>query len=130
MQCLQKNVTRLHQKWCVHSILPFGPRAKRPDLHVHAKHTLQDVTATLTHSLHWDVELARFVWAAGGGERSGANMLWFLFSFVLGLRGGWGETFHRLNVSETATDGTGHRVSQQCQMRMCNCAFVQPCAWN
>jgi hypothetical protein len=131
MWYLQRNVTRLHQKWCVHSILPLGPRAKQPDLHVHAKCTLQDVTATLTHCLHWAVELARFVLAAGGGERSGPNMLWWLlFSFMLGLRGGWGETFHRLNVSETATHVTGHYVSQQCQMRMRCCAFVQPCSWN
>jgi hypothetical protein len=45
-------------------------------------------------------------------------LLWFLFSFLLGLLGRWGETFHRLNVSETATHVTRHYVSQQCQMRM------------
>ena len=49
------------------------------------------------------MELARFQLAAGGGERSGPNvLLWFLVSFLLGLRGGWGETLRRLNVSETA----------------------------
>jgi hypothetical protein len=90
MRYLQTNVTRLHQKCCVHSILPLGVRAKQPDLHVHAKYTLQDVTATLPHSLPWAVDLARFVLAAGGGERSGPNMLlWLLFSFMLGLLGGW-----------------------------------------
>jgi hypothetical protein len=90
VRCLQRNVTCLHQKWCVHSILPLGRRAKQPDLHAHAKYTLQDVTATLTQSLHWDVELARFLLAAGGGEWSGPNMLlWLLFSFILGLR--WGS---------------------------------------
>jgi len=37
------------------------------------------------------MELARFPLAAGGGERSGPDMLqWCLFSFMLGLRGGWG----------------------------------------
>jgi hypothetical protein len=73
-------------KWCVHSVLSLDPRAKQPNLHVHAKYTLQSVAATLTHCLHWDVELDRFVLAAGGGERSGPNMLlWLLFSFVLGL---------------------------------------------
>jgi hypothetical protein len=87
----ERDVTRLRQKWCVHAILPVAPRVKQPVLHIHAKYTLQDVTATLTHCLHWDVELARFVLAAGGGERSGPNMLlWLLFSFILGLRGGWG----------------------------------------
>jgi hypothetical protein len=77
------------------------------------------------------VELARFVLAAGGGERSGPNMLlWLLFSFMLGLRGGGGATIQRRNVSETATRVTGHYVSQQCQIRMRNFVFVQPCAWN
>jgi hypothetical protein len=42
---------------------------------------------------------------------------------MLGLRGGWGETFNLLNVSETATHVTGRYVSQQCQMRMRNGAF-------
>jgi len=52
---------------------------------------------------HWAVELARFLLAAGGGERSGTNMLlWLLFPFMLGLNGGWGEISRRLNVSETA----------------------------
>jgi len=55
------------------------------------------------HTAHRAVELARFQLAAGGGERSGPNvLLWFLVSFLLGLRGGWGEALHRLNVSETA----------------------------
>jgi hypothetical protein len=125
MRCLQRNVTCLHQKWCVQSIPPLGPRAKQPDFHVHAKCTLQDVTATLTRCLHWDVELARFVLVAGGGERSGPNMLWLLFSFMVRLSGGWGETFRRLSVSETATHVTGHDVSQQCQIRMRNCAAMR-----
>jgi hypothetical protein len=130
MQCLQKNMTHLHQKWCVHSILPLVPRAKQPDFHVHAQYTLQDVTATLTHSLNGAVELVRFVLAAGASERIGPNMSWLPFSFVSGLRRGWGEIFHLLNVSETATHITGHYVSQQCQMRMRNCAFLQHCAWD
>jgi hypothetical protein len=76
-------VTHLRQKWFVHSVLPLGPRAKQPDLHVRAKYTLHDVTATLTHSLHWDVVFAGFVLAAGGGERGGPNMLlWLLYSFM------------------------------------------------
>jgi hypothetical protein len=38
--------------------------------------------------VHGAVELARFHLAAGGGERSGPNMLlWLLISFMLGLRG-------------------------------------------
>jgi hypothetical protein len=117
-------------KRCVHSVLPLGPRAKQPDPHVHAKCTLQGVTAALSHCLHGAVELTRFVLAAGGGERSGPNMLWLLFSFMLGLREGWGGTLHRLNVSETATHVTGHCVSQECQMRISNFAFLEPCAWN
>jgi hypothetical protein len=39
---------------------------------------------------HWDVELDRFVLAAGGGERSDPNLLQLFLSFVLGLRGGGG----------------------------------------
>jgi hypothetical protein len=91
MYCLHKNVTRLLQKWCVHSILPLGTRAKQPDLHVHARCTLQDVTATFEHCLHWAVALARFVLAAGGGERSGPNMLlWFSVRFHVRFAWGWG----------------------------------------
>ena len=53
--------------------------------------------------MHWAVELDRFLLAAGGGERSGPNMLlWLLFSFMLGLCVGWGGTLRCLNVSETA----------------------------
>jgi hypothetical protein len=49
------------------------------------------------------MELARFPRTAGGGERSELNMLqWILLSFMLGLRGGWGETLRHMNVSETA----------------------------
>jgi len=29
-------------------------------------------------------------------------LLWLLFSFMLGLRAGWGENFVMSNVSETA----------------------------
>lgn len=48
---------------------------------------------TTTHSLHWAVDLARFLLAAGGGERSDPNMLQsFLFTFLLGLRVGWEGT--------------------------------------
>jgi hypothetical protein len=62
------------------------------------------------------VELARFVLAAGGGEWGEPNLWWwFLHSFLLGLRCGWGETLHRPNVTGTATLVTGHHVSQQCQ---------------
>jgi hypothetical protein len=51
-------------------------------------------------------------------------------SVLVHVRIAWGENFHRLNVSETATHVTGHYVSQQCQMRMRSCTSVQPCPWN
>ena len=58
-------------------------------------------TQAQAHTVHWAVELDRFQLAAGGGERSGPDMvLWLLFSFMLGMRGG--ETLRRVNVSETA----------------------------
>jgi hypothetical protein len=104
-------VTHLHHKWCVHSILPLAPRAKQPVRHVYTcshyriqwrQHLISCHTNTNT-TVHWAVELAQFRLAAGGGERSGPNMLlWLLFSFVLGLRGGRGATLWCLNVSETA----------------------------
>jgi hypothetical protein len=119
MRCLERNVTRLHQKWCVHSFLPLGSRAKQPHLHVPEKYTLQDVTVTLTHSLHWDVELAGLYWqpeAASGLDQTCCR------GFC--SRSCRGETFHRLNMSVTATHGTGHYVSKQRQMRMRNWFFL------
>jgi hypothetical protein len=93
----------------VHSILPLAPRAKQPALHIHTWNTryIEELTCfhsnINTHAEHWAVELGRFRLAAGGGERSGPNMaLWLLFSFMLGFRGGWGETLSRVIVSETA----------------------------
>jgi hypothetical protein len=78
-------VTHLRHKWCLHSVLPLAPRAKQPALHM-------DHVCSTQHTVHWAVELDRFPLAAGGGERSGPNMLlWLLFSFMLGLRGGWGK---------------------------------------
>jgi hypothetical protein len=119
-------------KWCVHTILPLGPRAKQSDLHVHAKYTLQDVTATLTHCLHWAVELARFVLAAGGGERSARNMLWLLFSFMLGLlgKGGGGEPLIAWTCQKLPLM---LRVTTWANNAKCACGivpFLQPCAWN
>ena len=80
-------VTHLRHKWCVQFILPLAPRAKQPSVHIHtAKKHLIDCHK-LKHTVHGAVELARFLLAAGGGERSGPNMLlWLLFSFKLGLR--------------------------------------------
>jgi hypothetical protein len=69
--------------------------------------------------MHWAVELARFVLAAGGGERSEPNMVqWFLMYFLLGLPGGWGETLHGPNCTETASLVTGRYVSQQRQFAL------------
>jgi hypothetical protein len=66
--------------------------------------------------MHWAVELARFVLAAGGGEWSEPNMLQlFLLQLPLGLRGGWGETLHGPNCTETASHVTGRYESQQRQ---------------
>jgi len=102
-------VTHLHHKWCVHSVLPLAHRAKQPDLHIYTFDTRYTEEASdrlsqpYEHTAHWAVEFARFQLAAGGGERSGPYMLlWLLFSFMLGLRGGWGETLRPVNVSETA----------------------------
>jgi len=67
--------------------------------------------------------------AAGGGERSGPNVLLrLLFASMLGLRLGWGKNFLLLDVSETATHVTGRYVNQICQVR--TGTFLQPCAWN
>jgi hypothetical protein len=40
--------------------------------------------------------------------------LWFLFSFMLGLRGGWGERASYERV-RNCSHVMGHYVSQQCQ---------------
>jgi hypothetical protein len=111
-------------KWCVHSILPLALRVKQPALHRDINIFVR-LSYKHKHRMHWAVELARFQLAAGGGRRSEPNVvLWFLFTFVLGLHGGWGKTWRRQNVSETASHVTGHYASQQCQMRV-GC-FVKP----
>jgi hypothetical protein len=108
----------------VHSILPLAPRAKQPALHINTIHIIECPSNTVYSGLWCSPGLA-----AGGGERSGPNlMLRLLFSFMLGLRRGWGENFLLLNVSETATHVMGRYASQICQMR--TGAFLQPCARN
>lgn len=65
------------------------------------------------------MELARFLLAAGGGERSEPNMLQsLLFTFLLGLRVGWGEPVRRPNVIEAITLVTERCVSHQCQFAL------------
>ena len=92
----------------MHSILPLAPRAKQPTLHIYTFDTQYTEEASdglslqYEHAAHRAVELARFQLAAGGGERSGRNMLWLLFAFMLGLFRDWGETLRLVNVSETA----------------------------
>jgi hypothetical protein len=91
-------MTHLHHKWCVYSILPLAPRAKQPALHNYTFDTPYTEAATDKLSQQYEhtacraVELVRFQLAAGGCERSEPNMLlWLLFSFMLGFRGGWGK---------------------------------------
>ena len=91
-------LTHLHHKWCVHSIPLLAPRETQPALHMYtfdARYTEEAsdrLSLQYKHTAHRAVELARFRLAAGGGERSGPNMLlWLLFSFMLGLRGGLGK---------------------------------------
>ena len=75
------------------------------------------------------MELDRFHLAAGGGERSGPNMLlWLLFSFMLGLCAGGGGYFVMSGRVRNCSHVMGRYVSQQCQMRISCC--VKPCAWN
>ena len=62
------------------------------------------------------MELDRFQLAAGGGERSAPNILeQFLFSFMLGLRFGWGENRASSERDQKLLHMLGHYVSQQCQ---------------
>jgi len=93
MVFIKDTVTHLHPKWCAHSIPPLAPRAKQPALHIHTcnQYRIQrrKVVTVIRTQVHWAVELDRFHLAAGGGERSGPNMLlWLLFSFMLGLCAG------------------------------------------
>jgi len=83
---------------------------------------------SLQHCVLWAVEFAR-LWQPE--EASGVDLnvlLWLLFSFMLGLRRGWGENFLLLNVSETATHVTGRYVSQY--MPNAHWCLLEPCAWN
>ena len=125
-------MTHLHLKWRVHSILPLAPRAKQPALHIHfydtrySEETSDRLSYQYEHTVHWAVELARFQLAAGGGERSGPNMLlWLLFSFMLGLRRVGGNIASCESVRNVSYV-IGHYVNQQCQLRI-GC-YVKPCA--
>ena len=108
----------------MHSILPLTPRAKQPALHIHTKYTLSDVPATL-YTLGCGV---RPVLAAGGGERSGPNVLWWLlFSFMLGLRLGWGELSSPERVRNCYSR---YGTLREPNMPYAHWRLLKPCAWN